>query len=84
MLWTFYHEPYFLVLISFYKTNSTRLDGRYALPPTADIDRISAATKKGVLTVTVPKKKTSSTAPWDEEEGARRERKIEVSVGSSK
>ena len=51
----------------------TLLDGRYALPPIADIDRISAATEKGVLIVTVPK------TPAADAEGARRERKIEVS-----
>jgi HSP20 family protein len=30
-------------------------ENRYALPPSVDVDRISAKTSKGVLTVTAPK-----------------------------
>jgi HSP20 family protein len=57
-------------------------ENRYALPPSVDVDRISAKTSKGVLTVTAPKlpvkhrrgSETAATAGAGGEENRRRRR----------
>jgi HSP20 family protein len=56
-------------------------ENRYALPPSVDVDRISAKTSKGVLTVTAPKRPAGPEAVPEPPEPPKREvRRVAVAA----
>ena len=56
-------------------------ENRYALPPSVDVDRISAKTSKGVLTVTAPKRPAGPDAVPEPPEPPKREvRRVAVAA----